>query len=407
MKTKLFFVNCLISFLFAAACGGDNGGPAKPDGGNKDCNNNNKCEVGENCGNCLADCPCQEGMKCESGECVSALCGNGQCDEVLGEKCGSCLADCPCPEDRKCGQSGACVYLTCGDEKGECDPWEDCTCVEDCPCPSSAKCKDGVCVYAECGDGECWPVENCRDCLADCPCPAGKRCNEDGSCVAPECGDEICEADENCANCVADCPCPEGKTCEAGECVFDQPPTCPNGTCEEWEHCGNCPSDCACPETAVCNEMGTCSHICPDPEHPPEICKPKAALDAVCDSDGRGGLQCWRGFYQGQSCATNADCQDAPLDQYPPCVCWDFCGFAKNSWQCGLRILTFILEDNGNGYCKISDSVASEITAYGKPGSGGNYAQRPPEGEPEYVLKINEVGNLVLNSDTECQLVNE
>lgn len=90
---------------------------------------NSKCEGGEHCGNCPADC----------GSC----CGNGQC--TGGEDCGSCPKDC-----------GAC----CGN--GKCAGGETCA-----NCPGDC----GKC----CGNSACDNGETCATCAKDCVClPQGQ-----------------------------------------------------------------------------------------------------------------------------------------------------------------------------------------------------------------------------------------
>lgn len=67
-------------------------------------------------------------------------CGNGTCDP--GEDCANCLDDCPCPP-------------TC--PNGTCDPGEDCqSCPGDCECTSS------------CPSGTCDTSESCESCPSDC-----------------------------------------------------------------------------------------------------------------------------------------------------------------------------------------------------------------------------------------------
>ncbi len=100
-------------------------------------------------------------------------------------------------------------------------------------------------------------------------------------------------------------------------------------------------SDAHCSDAVDVMETDAIEYRCPT-ETPSDLqmknCKPSKAMDAICDSDNSGGLQCWRGFFEGKKCEDDKDCQDAPLDEYPPCVCWDACIihllYGDKVWYC-------------------------------------------------------------------------
>jgi hypothetical protein len=139
--------------------------PPSVKGGNK-CGNG-KCQKGETCSNCEADC----------GACPP-VCGNGTCE--AGETCSNCAADC-----------GPCGPV-CGN--GTCEAGETCgTCQADCG-PCGPVCGNGTC-EAALGENPC-------NCPTDCP-------NDPNLCEACECGGQggpfgSCYCDDSCMF-VGDC----------------------------------------------------------------------------------------------------------------------------------------------------------------------------------------------------------
>ena len=100
---------------------------------------NHRCEAGENCSTCPADCGCTMGLSCVSGSC-EAVCGNGYCAGA-NENCNTCPADCGCASGTGCAyfpQSSWYACTACGsttncnvDPSGPspCDP-----CTQSCDC---------------------------------------------------------------------------------------------------------------------------------------------------------------------------------------------------------------------------------------------------------------------------------
>jgi len=80
-------------------------------------------------------------------------------------------------------------------------------------------------------------------------------------------------------------------------------------------------------------------YVCPSDIPPPgqyEACMPKEAKEAHCGLDETTGKNvCYNGFHSNQPCTTDAECQEVPRDKWPPCVCWEFCGFLEKKWDCG------------------------------------------------------------------------
>jgi hypothetical protein len=180
-----------------------------------DCDYDQMCETGENCGNC-SDC---------AGQCY---CGDEAC--TGGESCGSC------PED--CYASCVCGDYSCdypaeggglGSAVGPCSlsGFENCTfCEEDCGECENGLCDPGVC-DEESGD--------CRDCRSSGECAEsqiGHICAWFGQCVqcddSGQCGYEICD-DYSCRACENDNECAVGhgpgyKCGGDGACVYDPIP---------------------------------------------------------------------------------------------------------------------------------------------------------------------------------------
>lgn len=146
-------------------------------------------------------------------------------------------------------------------------------------------------------------------------------------------------------------------------------------------------------------------YVCPAKESASEICfldlKSKcittdeaAPSQTLCGSpeDGLKGKDCYCCYgpyaYDEQtggakSCTTQKQCQQIPPDSWPPCVCWDFCGFL-GEWDCPSSVWAFsFLPDQGDGLCHFGSSGEG---ALGKPGDPN--PRYPLDGEPEqsYVI---------------------
>ncbi|TSC97633.1 MAG: hypothetical protein Greene101449_1138, partial [Candidatus Peregrinibacteria bacterium Greene1014_49] len=218
------------------------------------------CQAGENCGNCLADCPCSAGQACNAGTCQTGGGGGGtQCLKPFFGSCpsgwiflpttlspptGVCLA----PTSQTCtpSTSGGCGQAHC--LAGFCPA--------PAACPLGQACISGTCQPPPgcTNNGTCTsPPETCAclDCLgSQANCPAGMVCTAGlgGSLtceVAPGCtNDGTCAASETCA--CADCdglhlPCgAANQVCHLSVCTLI-PPGCNNlnGTCDPGEQC-NC-----------------------------------------------------------------------------------------------------------------------------------------------------------------------
>jgi hypothetical protein len=249
-----------------------------------------KCDSGETCGACPADCgacapPCGDGS-CDEGETcllcaldcgVCAECGDSECNGE--ERCETCPADCGpclcgdqvCSLEEDCASCAADCAGLCVCGNGTCDATETCQgCEADC---GACTCGDGTCQDTEacgtclsdcgpctCGDGACGGTEDCGSCAADCgacacgdfACSSGEGCAEcPEDCGACLCGDGTCQTTENCADCASDCgacqcgdgTCSKGETCTAcpadcGDC------SCGNQTCDPGETCESCAVDC-------------------------------------------------------------------------------------------------------------------------------------------------------------------
>jgi len=161
-------------------------------------------ETGMNCGG--GDCAacgafCGDG-NCDFGECaycgadceVGDCCPNGTCDAAIGENAGNCVAD--CGAGSTCNSDDGCL-LGCADG----DP--DCTCAEQggTICPSgcdagtdidSSDMPVGQCCEAP-GDCPAPPAcaDPCQTCTVDADCCPGLKC-EDGKCRGCPPGALIC-----------------------------------------------------------------------------------------------------------------------------------------------------------------------------------------------------------------------
>jgi hypothetical protein len=184
------------------------------------------------------------GLSCSGGTC-RAVCGDGLC--ALGmEDCGVCLADCPCPSGHVCFMRGCCVPSCAG------APCSSDGCGGTCGgCPMGEACSGGSC-QPVCGDGYCFPgLEDCGTCGSDCTCPGGMVCFN-RACCAPNCAGRMCGSD----GCGGSCgSCPAGQACDTtGTCGCGSL-TC-GATC-----CGTTACGCSCSNPDLCCYGTACTRI--------------------------------------------------------------------------------------------------------------------------------------------------
>ena len=155
------------TFLYAIDIEGSGGGDPPP---SDPCDYDGTCEYGEDCLNCVSDCPGQTGGKPAKRWC----CGDGVCSDQ--EDGFICSLDCG-------------SVPVCGD--GACSPGEDsCVCPNDCePAVSELPgwtCADGL-------DNDCDSISDCDDpdCASDAACQVctlgGKSCSSNTDCCSGIC----------------------------------------------------------------------------------------------------------------------------------------------------------------------------------------------------------------------------
>lgn len=101
--------------------------------------------------------------------------------------------------------------------------------------------------------------------------------------------------------------------------------------------CGSGP-DAHCSDAVDVVETDVVEYNCPydDSNTPPypydELCLPEKAREARCawneytgETHCTGGYNPEQGYIEG--CTSHEECQWAPFDEYPPCVCWEACYF--------------------------------------------------------------------------------
>ncbi len=302
-------VFCISPLLVLAGCGGTDGPPIQPDGGDD-------CPM-----LCVADADCCQGQVCTDGVCaVPALCPSGcnyECDKAAGKVCkrstGQCVDGAPpvnCVDDCDCFLGEAC-------EAGVCVA----NCATDDDCPAGQQCADGACEPEACQTKEdCDPnaclickAGHCTEqpvvCQGDADCCVGMECSF-GGCVPIE---EGCQADSDCedpdlplcvdhkcvpaeAECQIDADCPEpGQVCQDQQCVTQG---CTQETCQSGQWCDQatglckpgCDSndDCLAPETCdygshQCGQVDCCGGICTPGS---QVCDPQTCLCRdVCIDD--------------------------------------------------------------------------------------------------------------------------
>lgn len=189
--------------------GGAGGGGDEPTGGSPttDTGEDDESDTG---------CECGPGTACDptGGHCVPVACEtDADCDD--GDPCSHNTCANPGAHDAYCTKT----WITgCGDNDGCCAGG--CTAATDNDCP------------AECGDGHCSPGEGCDTCPDDCGhCDPGE----------PVCGDGTCDAghDEDCETCPHDCGtcepvCGDGHCYPSEECVcLEDCPVCALPQCTD------------------------------------------------------------------------------------------------------------------------------------------------------------------------------
>lgn len=364
-----------VSLILVAACsGGTEDGGATACTVVADCATGQVCAGGA-CGACSASAQCAadygSGATCDAGVCHAATCtpgavgctcyDNGTCDEGVRCESGECVAcpegaaGCACYPNDTCDTatclSGVCVDCTtgaagCSCAASACGAGNVCaggTCVAcadgmiGCPCTEAGTCTGGVCAEGLC--------EACVDGRLGCPCGAAGQCDAggrcaDSTCVAcvdgvigcpcaagacdgGRCIDDLCEAcvagAAGCPCAASEPPCDAGNRCEADVCVACTAGTlgcpCDAGACASGECvadvCTDCTAGqigCACYPNGTCSAGGACQDgVCTG-------CTPgaqKCPCDAgACDS----GLVCTSGLCVSESCQEGLEdcpCGDA------------------------------------------------------------------------------------------------
>jgi len=318
------------------------------------------CSSGENCEDCLADCPCLPTQDCVLGQCVTSQQGCGD------DKCNGSETKCSCPGD--CGAcTGCCSGTSCksGTSNSACGK-KGATCQA---CTGGDLCSSGYC-GAECGDGECNGSETQCSCSADCgactgccngsTCKSGtssSACGKNGSACqtcaggdlckggycGADCGDAKCNGSETLCSCPVDCgscsgccsgskcetggsisacgkngaacqTCLDGDLCSSGYCSAG----CDDGLCNGTETKCSCPADC-----------GACSGCCSD-----STCM-TGASNSACGKNGAAcqtcldGDLCSSGFC-GTDCG-DGQCNGAETKCSCPIDCGDCSGCCSGS----------------------------------------------------------------------------
>lgn len=228
---------------------------------------NGSCDLGENCGNCRADC--LQGSTCiilneATGKSCQTVCSEGgyacstfgtdasATNELFFVDAGGCtesdqldLYSC----DQYCFATSCYTTVTAGGSSGEpivCGDyfasWTYCNCdagslevcdnsvdddldgqvdCDDSDCYGVGSCEEGP----TCGDGVCDVGEGCESCREDCSCVLNDYCSSSGQCTTYECANE-CQYPFW-------CPCPLGTTCSAcGCCPVELGKYCGDWTCD-------------------------------------------------------------------------------------------------------------------------------------------------------------------------------
>lgn len=274
-------------YLKISTSGGDGGGPV--------CGNG-KCDSGETCSNCSADCGACDTTKKELGaacsedsQCESDNCSNGIC-------CGAgvicCKSDGNCPSGSFCKSNYVCYYKKDNDAS----------------CSRGGECKGGYCVQGKCssssafcGNGKCESGETCSNCSKDC-----------GSC-GPVCGNGKCESGESCSNCSKDC----GVCKKADGEYCDKSEECKSGNCQNYRCCVKgktcCFSHYHCGLDEYCDQD---RHYClPDKPDGQKCTEDAQCLSNICGDEVK--ICCY-----GQVCCVNhSDCRENEYCQQETYYC--------------------------------------------------------------------------------------
>jgi len=345
---RLFFVLVVLTLLSSPIV------LAPPGGGG--CNNDGDCDTGENCFNCIADCPCS-GTCYPDGTCEEQTCDwNGICETWNGEGswCDDCLDDdndgipnsvdqCPdTPGGESVAGTGAnvgcsCSQLSCGSKdcdyldglydcrnyydvsygcsggychsSATCDSWTNTNNGLSCTKPAT-QCSVSPCV---CQSGLCTPV----GCLYDSDCPADGWVSTGSArtVLVGACGDQSQHEEEF-----------QNHYCSNNQCTLSI-------TSTRWVDDGNpvANNDHCTPETCIENPPGTfsCSITC-TPNCDGANCNDPDGCSGFCDGPCPSGVCV--GDSTGRQCAdcTNNNHCDPPE---PYCVA-QFCVACRDAGDC-------------------------------------------------------------------------
>ncbi len=233
---------------------------------------------------------CQSDRDCVEGSCVDGVC----CQEACGAACESCDATGSCVADS--GQASCGEGLQCFG-RGRCLT------------PDGGECGAG----GDCGSGNCEPAVGGGNACCSQPCNDGLFCNGDGECVSPE--SDLGSACTSGAQCVGG-RCFDGVCCD-GEC---------GGACERCNapgQTGRCSAepvgtrDPQCDAGLECAGRGQCLRPL----------GAACALNGECRSgecgaalQGNTEICCEATCPNGQRCAANGSCVQAPLPDGAPCT---------------------------------------------------------------------------------------
>lgn len=293
----------LIALLGLLGCGGDAPLPCTTA---EDCMGGLAC-IDALCGPCSDDAQCSHlgaGASCQDGACVSA-CGEGGCAcEAGGEGCACRSGSSPCDDGLAC-DDGTCVSCpegtdgcACRASGATCDPGFACeegTCAACTPGEEGCTCDDGACS----GELLCTSAERCLapttcSVLRDAGlCPEGRLCEimggmphcldvcdegfeDDGSGACVPCGEDGCAPPVTCGDCAAmNRECDEsGTTTRCGACSAGYRLDPASGECVDERLCGGVL--CAESEMPEHHPDGSCTCV-------PRVCGAGEAMD----SDGR------------------------------------------------------------------------------------------------------------------------
>ncbi len=321
------------------------------------------CSASVSCG---ADDGC--GGSCWCPTC-GGCCGNGICEAHSGENCVNCLLDCPIENDPICGGT----KHVCGD--GVCNGEETCSsCSGDCGCPAGQTCSNGKCSgckyscnsVSKCGDsngcgGRCRGLCSVPGfvCSSDNFCVCGNLCTkgekkclhwnfdlgkDDGNAYVYECSDKNkdwcnefinpvkcdfgCLAEYNpktgqndfkkCAPCPNECKkgekkCDENEPFKIKECYYNS-----TNKCYRWRNATTCPVGQACTKDIkdnkekcmLCSPLSCEEYSSWADAFGQEICgewSDKCGTKLSC-GECEKGFDCFEGFCRKITCKNNSNC---------------------------------------------------------------------------------------------------